>query len=420
MFGTIDTMSKKIIFAIIGLVLALGVGLAIFFFRGGEEEISAPEIPTFPESAERPGIAGGGKGGEFPEGEAGLPGETAAGLAFQEVPNLSAVGFVPLGTLAQLNLRIRFMEVGTGHVYEYYPATGELIRLTNTTIPRVRRVWWGATGENLVLFYLDEAGEAKYFLAKVNTATTTGVLEGNFLPSATYDLAFSPDGKELVVLQGVGDGTAVGLFGLDGKIKKTLLSLPLKELSVSWPNKNTLLVATRPSAQAQGFLWSVGISRLPKAADENILQNLLGPIKGLTSVATSNFILWSQTAAAGLETFLLDKKTGQSRPFIIKTLPEKCAFSQQIKEIIFCAEPQTLPRADYPDDWYQGALTFSDTIWQVNLALDDAYALFIPGADALLDIDATDLALSADEEYLFFKNKSDDSLWSLKLRAAEF
>jgi hypothetical protein len=71
----------------------------------------------------------------------------------------------------------------------------------------------------------------------------------------------------------------------------------------------------------------------------------------------------------------------------------------------------------YPDDWYRGEVSFSDQIWKINLNDGSTNMLIdpilIPDGE---DIDATNLALDANEDYLFFINKKDSFLWELGLR----
>lgn len=388
----------------------------------GEEEEPLGVFPT----AEEPSPIGG-------EGVSGLPAETpageeeAAGESRRESRRISegpVAGAVALGSLADLDLRVRFIERQTGHIYDYSILRGEARRLTNQTIPGIQKVHWGPDGERLVLSFLEpETLERRVFASSLEfesaTATVPARLDGSFLPKEIYSLAVAPEGGRLFTLSRSGADTAGELRDFGGSRLNKAIALPLTEWLAFWPSSNNLAILSKPSALSSGFLYFLNLNKAGKATDEGALEKILGGGAGLTvSISPdSQRIIYSQTIAGELKTFLYDRKTGENRTFVLNTLPEKCVWSERFKEIVYCAEPQTLAAASYPDDWYQGIVSFSDTIWAVNLDLGDGQALFIPASEAGEQIDAIELRVSRDDEYLFFINKKDAGLWGLKLRA---
>jgi rubrerythrin len=109
-----------------------------------------------------------------------------------------------------------------------------------------------------------------------------------------------------------------------------------------------------------------------------------------------------------------DSKNKIVTDFSLKTLPEKCVWSQKSKNIVYCAVPQNLPQADYPDAWYQGAVSFQDQIWRLDAATGDV-KLMSTLFEANDFIDATNPILDPTETYLLFTNKNDFQLWGLTL-----
>ena len=77
--------------------------------------------------------------------------------------------------------------------------------------------------------------------------------------------------------------------------------------------------------------------------------------------------------------------------------------------------PQYVPSGTYPDSWYQGTVSFNDAIWKIDAGTGTTTKI-TTGAEGL--IDATDLAITPDNSYLFVVNKIDGSLWSLDLAKA--
>jgi hypothetical protein len=58
---------------------------------------------------------------------------------------------------------------------------------------------------------------------------------------------------------------------------------------------------------------------------------------------------------------------------------------------------------------------YSDRVWRFDTDTDFANVVADPKKDFNTDIDAEHLFLSPKEDYLFFENKNDLTLWALKL-----
>ena len=100
----------------------------------------------------------------------------------------------------------------------------------------------------------------------------------------------------------------------------------------------------------------------------------------------------------------------------LQTLPEKCVWSHTEKSTVYCAVPETIPEGIYPDNWYQGLVTFTDNLWKINTStgISKVVVLFDRGYNK--SFDAINLQLSSDDSYLTFTNKSDLILWGYRLK----
>ena len=83
--------------------------------------------------------------------------------------------------------------------------------------------------------------------------------------------------------------------------------------------------------------------------------------------------------------------------------------------MVLCAVPSSLPSGEYPDDWYQGLVGFSDDIWKIDTATGSVSELFSLKNYTTESIDAVRLFTDPTEAFLFFINKRDGALWALKL-----
>ena len=67
--------------------------------------------------------------------------------------------------------------------------------------------------------------------------------------------------------------------------------------------------------------------------------------------------------------------------------------------------------ADYPNDWYQGDVSFSDNLWKIDLKNHSANQMVVPEQVAGRAVDITNLGIGNDGKMLYFINKNDNTLW---------
>jgi hypothetical protein len=196
------------------------------------------------------------------------------------------------------------------------------------------------------------------------------------------------------------------LADFENKKQSNILNIPFGEFNISWPSKNIITLLTKSSTEAEGYLYSLDFKT-------GKFEKLIGGIKGLTALVSpaGEKIIYSQSRRNGIETKIFTIKDKTSADFGLTTLPEKCAWSKLDKNIIYCPAPNNFPAGDYPDDWYQGMISFNDSIWQINLSTGETNVLINE-----TNIDVINPFLSKDENYLVFTNKKDNTLWSLKIK----
>ena len=68
-----------------------------------------------------------------------------------------------------------------------------------------------------------------------------------------------------------------------------------------------------------------------------------------------------------------------------------------------------------PDDWYQGATSFTDRIWRIDLTTRLATLVVDPSQAGNVNIDAVNLTIDPNSQVLVFRNKKDSSLWAYSL-----
>jgi hypothetical protein len=134
-------------------------------------------------------------------------------------------------------------------------------------------------------------------------------------------------------------------------------------------------------------------------------------------------ILYGQNVSGNTVLSLYDKVGFGSEEGVIAheaaiplaTLPEKCAWSTQGMRI-YCGAFSTTPRAQIPDEWYQGVLSFDDTFWRVQSNTSEISFIADPTKQPETNGQSFDVFvpfIALGEEYFYFVNKKDSTLWSM-------
>lgn len=305
---------------------------------------------------------------------------------------------------------ILYIDQASGNIYSTSLVGGVGERLSITTITGVREVVWGKEIDKLNLIIgQDNLLGRTFSLFYPSDDVTNNLL--NFTSSSTnqyYNFTVNPNANKIISLARTSDG--VGVYESNFKlIKPTLITtLLFGDWRLSWPNPDIVALETKPSALVPGSLYFLNLKT-------KSLTKILGGLSGLTSLVSpnNNYIIYSNNSSSGLETYLYDLKNKQVKLLPFATLADKCVWSHDSK-IIFCASPTTLPRGQYPDDWFKGIISTTDDFWRVETSSSTA-KLLAPGS-SIGPFDASYLLIDNANETVLFTNKLDSSLWSFDVR----
>lgn len=324
---------------------------------------------------------------------------------------------------------VRYVEKATGHIYDADVIERQPIKLSNTTIPRIQEaVWLPTNPDTVILRYLNSTNaEIQTFLATVIDDETKDEnlelteddrvdskrIEGSFLPDDILELAVSPVDERIFYLIHA-NGTTKGIIRTPQGDTETVYTSPLKEVRPQWVADNRITITTNASAEVEGLHFIVN---LDKETTKLIYSNLPALTTNGNQFKTKLALFSRNNKVPLLQT--IDTETNQVRRMPFVTLPEKCIWSDFEETVIYCAVPNTVPRNNYPDNWYKGVLTFTDTLWRINTLTDEIVQLAGPAQfdelGAKEGVDAVDLRLHPDEEHLTFINKKDHTLWAYSL-----
>lgn len=312
-------------------------------------------------------------------------------------------------TYVEINKEIfvRYVERGTGHVFQISLATGEETRISGTTIPRVVDAVWSPSGTRVALTVEVEPYETETYIAHLTTNDSgTQILDGFTLDAHAHSLAFDKVGDTVFYAVSGTQSTVGYAENLKTGERSTMFEAPFTQIEVLWGD--TIYIYNKPAMELRGFLYSV---------DGDVLTRLAGE-QGLMAKQNEETLLISHSEHEQLQTRIYAPETASTTWLVTPGYPEKCGFGHSTeRKQMWCSGPMLLPPGNHPNDWYQGAVSFDDHLWQIDLETGTSTFLYDPRDIAGRALDGTDVTVDQTDSYVLFTNKPDGTLWLYDLTA---
>lgn len=390
-----NEQTKKLLWLIL-VIFAFGAtiffGYQFFTIETAQDTIEEGQTSGFPIT---PGIETGEEltgEKEIKSKTIGVSEETASKLA--QVAEFSVVG----PSLNQNGDKILFFEKNGGNLWTANFDGANREKISNITVVGMFEADWSPKKDRTAIFYMDKEIKKGFLLIDGKSIA--------ILPQNIYSFSWSPEGNSLAYT--LIDGDKVNLVTADSAAEKpkTIFNTLLKDGQIKWVTGDLISINTAPSGLAQGFnfLYSREKGTLSKIMNSSGLSTLWSPDgkKVLVSSSDSSGRLKNLkiNGALGEELFASE----------IKTIPEKCVWLNSDK--IYCAVPRIIPpKSVWPDDYLLGSLHTTDSIMVIDIKNEDIREIFGEGL-----FDMNDIVITPNEDYLFFVNRMDGILWSLKLK----
>jgi len=264
---------------------------------------------------------------------------------------------------------VEWIDRGRGNIYQANEDSLPIATLSNTLVPRMYESVWnkGLTAFIGSLLQDGDTAPSAVYAALIPQATSTVSLtpfelRGKNLPSTVVAYAASPDKTRLFMFADE-NGTGVGYIStFDGNTVTKIFTTPLTQVNVDWPSNNIIAITTKGSASYSGYLYFVD----PKTGK---WTKVLGPVTGLSTAVSHDgkYVLASLTGnSSNVLTSIYSVAKGAGTDTGIRTLADKCAWGNFYQDVVYCAVPASPVSGTYPDDWYSGAISTNDKIWQVD------------------------------------------------------
>jgi hypothetical protein len=429
---------KKIVIVVTIVAVVLLVLIAAFFLlKGGKTDgsgttsfgalfgNSGTDVPR-PTNSQ---ITGGGNGTEGDGG--GTTGEASEPL-FRQLSAIQVAGAISI--VKNGKTAVRYIARENGYVYDVDPTTGVSTQITNTVIPRIYEAYWALGGNTVILRYLKHDDLARKDIIKTQIADLN--LPSEITPDAlgslkTFDpqlpdniasVSVSADGTKLFYLLPVEDGVSGTVVNITSKVGVEVFRNSFSEWLPQMLDDGNVILTSKASANAFGYSYLYNTSN-------KSLARIIREKNGLTTLATAKGerVIYSENIVGSTILSFYDKQgfsqdegvVTHTAPLQLATLPEKCAWSLNAVRV-YCGAFASTPRAQIPDDWYQGALSFSDTFWTINTDLSDLVFLADPKKETGRTFDVFIPFLDKTEDHFFFVDKNDSTLWSMRLEKAKY
>lgn len=331
-----------------------------------------------------------------------------------------------------INIAARYIERGLGNIFETPLSSYVESRIVNETRSHISEALWGNNGSSVVIRSVDDArgGIIKTRIINISAptvsfarSTSTEALQSSFLRTEEISLpdfipfmATSGDESDKIFYLENSIDASIGSISTfkDSGISK-IFNSSFTEWLPQFPNQKLVTITTKPSGSIPGHMFFINPTT-------KSVTKILGGMNGLTTLTSRDgkLVLYSETKDNRPLLSFYDVGKQVSHSLYLQTLPEKCAWGIKNLSVVYCAVPQTPPAAIYPDQWYQGLVSFSDTLWEINATTLVAKKIMVPTDLRAPALDIINPSLSSDDGYFLFMNKYSMTPWVYKITEATF
>lgn len=325
-----------------------------------------------------------------------LPDLESEKISLRQLTTKRVVGYREIA-IASSSPQIYFSEAGTGHIYSLNLQNGVETKVSNVTIAGARVAQIAKDGAFAVVKATDNESAPLTVVVFKNGTTESFTIDEQVL-----EFTITDSNQLLYTISGP-DGVLGRSYDLEGKVARTIFSVPFRQASVAWGNHSDSAhyVTPKTSRVLEGYLYKI---------EDNTIGRLPVSGYGLTVSPSNPFIAFTETKDDQYKLFLYNEESDTSTEVNSFFFPPKCVFSSQ--QMMYCGQDERTGNDGlFPDNWYRGEVSYADTIWSLNLETLESKPLINTLDVSGRELDTVDFSLSGDEFSLYFKNKNDHTLW---------
>lgn len=240
------------------------------------------------------------------------------------------------------------------------------------------------------------------------------------------DIKWSPDGNKIIYYyqDNLTSGSNIAIANPDNSNWRAILKTQNPTLSFEWPHKDIIIIIVPPYSYYGGNIYSIDPNKETATIGEEsldilwlkkirlIFSNFRGDLKFKWS-SNPSVLIYSHDVSnienSQLLLYTLDPIN--EAPLRFFASPEDCVWSKTLKNI-FCFTLNYVLEKNGLIEKRKNMLPQNESLWRLDLSESKVIEIFSP----LQVINPEKILLSPNEDYLIFKNKLDNFLYSIKLR----
>jgi hypothetical protein len=322
--------------------------------------------------------------------------------ALRQLTTRSVAGFREIDTSP--TPVIYYSEKGTGHIYSINLTSGEETRISGTTVPGVYTAQISPKGDYVAMGIKSNTKNTPIVIGIISSSTEDNMSIEDF--DTSIDQFSIQDGEELLYTTREEYGLGGYSYNFSKESKEKIFDIPFHEAVVQWgkQKEETHYFYPKSSYSLEGYLYQAKNKKISRVPVEGY---------GFSGLANADTIAYTKFIDLKTQNFLYNRDTGENINLRVSFLPEKCIISS-VSNLI-CAYQDIKMPIGYPDTWYQGTLSFSDSLWLISGKDLSVKKLIDTQAESGREIDVTNLGIGTSETGVYFINKNDNTLWMYEL-----
>ncbi len=313
------------------------------------------------------------------------------------------IGFIETQVATSAPIYIRYVETGTGHIYNINLTSGEEERISNTTVAEASLATFSPDGTTVAIRPRNDRRANELTVGTIEN----GELKSAVIKEQVYDFALTSSSTLLFTTRD-SSGLIGQNYNLATKKQTPLFAIPFFDATISWgtSSSDTHVVYPKTTHLLEGYLYTFTngtMERLPAAG------------YGLSAQNSPKYITYTRTSNYVPATTIYNKATGSREESQIILLPEKCGVDIKDSRFLWCGYEAVERAFEFPDNWYRGEISFSDSLWRIDLGLNSAEFIVDPKELTGREIDVVMMTTGKSGTALYFINKNDNTLWMYEL-----
>ncbi len=296
---------------------------------------------------------------------------------------------------------VRYVERGTGHIYEIDLSGGMERQISLTTVPKTTEAVFSPDTETVVLTSY-EGETKKVSVGKIRTEKSA--LDVTELTSNAENISFR-DNTDIYFSKTQSDQTIGYAFNSDTNGQEIVFQIPLTDVTLEWGNGlEKFYVFPKAAKDLEGALYVI---------EKNTLKPVSKAAPGFTAMVGDSYFV---TSYIKNNRFIAESIHGNlTTQHGVPMFKEKCVFDTTA-DGVWCGAPLDSTSPDYLSSWYKGSITSEDYIWYTDLTGDKSTLVgYLPKLSGRI-LDVYGMALQENGASLLFSNKIDQTLWIYRIK----